>query len=79
MSIQTSPFFSIQDVRRAWDDAATRIVPLMSLTPTGKEQVREYFIELLVGQATGNNDFPKDPGQTEVDPADKNTSEDKEQ
>ena len=39
--------FSIDDVRKAWDDACTRIIPLASIHPLGRAQIREYFIDIL--------------------------------
>lgn len=46
MAIHDLPLFSLDDIRRAWDDACTRIIPLASIDPIGRAQIREYFIEV---------------------------------
>ena len=61
MSIYDMPLFSIDNVRRAWDDAFTRIIPLASLPPAGREQIKDYFLEILLRRCKGDDSFPEEP------------------
>ena len=68
MSIYNTPLFSINDVQKAWDDASTRIIPLASIHPAGRAQIREYFIDVLMRRMTGDDSFPEEPQPIEVTP-----------
>lgn len=68
MAFRDMPFFSLDDVRKAWDDAATRIIPLASIDPVGRAQIREYFIDILMRRMMGDDSFPEEPQQIEVIP-----------
>ena len=60
--------FSIDNVRKAWDDACTRIIPLASIHPLGRVQIREYFIDILMRRMMGDDSFPEEPQPIEVTP-----------
>lgn len=68
MGIHDMQLFSIDDVRKAWDDACTRIIPLASIHPLGRAQIREYFIDILMRRMMGNDSFPEKPQPIEVTP-----------
>lgn len=68
MGIHDMQLFSIDDVRKAWDDACTRIIPLASIHPVGRAQIREYFIDILIRRMMGNDSFPEEPQPIEVTP-----------
>lgn len=68
MGIHDMALFSIDDVRKAWDDASTRIIPLASIQPLGRAQIREYFIDVLMRRMMGDNSFPEEPQSIEVTP-----------
>lgn len=68
MSIHNMRLFSIDDVRKAWDDACTRIIPLASIHPLGRAQIREYFIDVLMRRMMGDDSFPEVPQPIEVTP-----------
>ena len=68
MGIHNMRLFSIDDVRKAWNDAATRIIPLASIHPVGRAQIREYFIAILVRRMMGDDSFPEEPQPIEVTP-----------
>lgn len=68
MGIHDMQLFSIDDVRKAWDDACTRIIPLASIHPAGRAQIREYFIDILMRRMMGDNSFPEEPQPIEVTP-----------
>ena len=67
MGIHDMQLFSIDDVRKAWDDACTRIIPLASIDPIGRVQIREYFIEVLFKRAVGDGGFPEEPQPINAD------------
>lgn len=68
MGIHDMQLFSIDDVRKAWDDACTRIIPLASIHPVGRAQIREYFIDVLMRRIMGDDSFPEEPQPIEVTP-----------
>ena len=68
MGIHNMQLFSIDDVRKAWDDACTRIIPLASIHPLGCAQIREYFIDILMRRMMGDDSFPEEPQPIEVTP-----------
>lgn len=68
MGIHDRQLFSINDVRKAWDDACTRIIPLASIHPVGRAQIREYFIDILMRRTMGDDSFPEEPPSIEVTP-----------
>lgn len=68
MGIHDMQLFSIDDVRKAWDDACTRIIPLASIHPLGRAQIREYFIDVLTRRMMGDDSFPEEPQPIEVTP-----------
>lgn len=68
MDIHDMQLFSIDDVRKAWDDACTRIIPLASVHPVGRAQIREYFIDVLMRRMMGDDSFPEEPQPIEVTP-----------
>lgn len=68
MGIHNMQLFSIDDVRKAWDDACTRIIPLASIHPLGRAQIREYFIDVLMRRMMGDDSFPEEPKPIEVIP-----------
>lgn len=68
MSIYNTPLFSINDVQKAWDDASTRIIPLASIHPVGRAQIREYFIDVLMRRMMGDDSFPEESQPIEVTP-----------
>lgn len=68
MSIHDMQLFSIDNVRKAWDDACTRIIPLASIHPLGRAQIREYFIDILMRRMMGDDSFPEEPQPIEVTP-----------
>ena len=68
MGIHNMQLFSIDDVRKAWDDACTRIIPLASIHPVGRAQIREYFIDVLMRRMMGDDSFPEEPQPIEVTP-----------
>ena len=74
MGIHDMQLFSIDDVRKAWDDACTRIIPLASIHPVGRAQIREYFIDILMRRMTGDDSFPEEPQPINAD-ADKTKEE----
>ena len=71
MAFHDMPFFSLDDVRKAWNDAATRIIPLASIDPIGRAQIREYFIDILMRRIMGDDSFPEEPQPIEVTPIDR--------
>lgn len=68
MGIHDMQLFSIDDVRKAWDDSCTRIIPLASIHPLGRAQIREYFIDVLIRRMMGDDSFPEEPQSIEVTP-----------
>lgn len=68
MGIHDMQLFSIDDVCKAWDDACTRIIPLASIHPLGRAQIREYFIDILMRRMMGDDSFPEEPQPIEVIP-----------
>lgn len=68
MCIHDMQLFSIDNVRKAWDDACTRIIPLASIHPVGRAQIREYFIDILMRRMIGDDSFPEEPQPIEVTP-----------
>ena len=68
MGIHDMQLFSMDDVRKAWDDACTRIIPLASIHPLGRAQIREYFIDVLMRRMIGDDSFPEEPQPIEVTP-----------
>lgn len=68
MGIHDMQLFSIDDVRKAWDDACIRIIPLASIHPVGRVQIREYFIDVLMRRMMGDDSFPEEPQPIEVTP-----------
>lgn len=68
MGIHNMQLFSIDDVRKAWDDACTRIIPLASIHPLGRAQIREYFIDILMRRMMGDDSFPEESQPIEVTP-----------
>lgn len=68
MGIHDMQLFSIDDVRKAWNDACTRIIPLASIHPLGRAQIREYFIDVLMRRMMGDDSFPEEPQPIEVTP-----------
>lgn len=68
MGIHNMALFSIDDVRKAWDDASTRIIPLASIQPLGRAQIREYFIDVLMRRMMGDNSFPEEPKTVDIEP-----------
>lgn len=68
MGIHDVALFSIDDVRKAWDDACTRIIPLASIHPVGRAQIREYFIDVLMRRMMGDDSFPEESQPIEVTP-----------
>ena len=68
MGIHDMQLFSIDDVRKAWDDACTRIIPLASIHPLGRAQIREYFIDVLMRRMMGDDSFPEESQPIEVTP-----------
>lgn len=67
MGIHNMALFSIDDVRKAWDDASTRIIPLASIPPVGKVQIREYFIDILLRRTMGDDSFPEETKPIDID------------
>ena len=67
MGIYDMQLFSINDVRKAWDDASTRIIPLVSISPAGKAQIREYFIDILLRRSMGDDSFPEETKPIDID------------
>lgn len=68
MGIHNMTLFSIDDVRKAWDDASTRIIPLASIQPLGRAQIREYFIDVLMRRMMGDDSFPEEPKTVDIEP-----------
>jgi hypothetical protein len=68
MGIHDMQLFSIDDVCKAWDDACTRIIPLASIHPLGRAQIREYFTDILMRRMMGDDSFPEEPQPIEVTP-----------
>ena len=68
MGIHDRQLFSINDVRKAWDDACTRIIPLASIHPVERAQIREYVIDILMRRTMGDDSFPEEPQSIEVTP-----------
>lgn len=68
MSIYDMRLFSIEDVQQAWDDAATRIIPLVAIPPEGQQQIREYFIDILIRRMMDDNSFPEEPKSIDIIP-----------
>lgn len=68
MGIHDMALFSIDDVRKAWDDASTRIIPLASIQPLGRAQIREYFIDVLMRRMMGDDSFPEEPKTVNIKP-----------
>lgn len=68
MGIHDMQLFSIDNVRKAWDDACTRIIPLASIHPVGRAQIREYFIDVLMRRMMGDDSFPEEPQPIEETP-----------
>lgn len=68
MGIHDIQLFSIDDVRKAWDDACTRIIPLASIHPVWRAQIREYLIDILMRRMMGDDSFPEEPQPIEVTP-----------
>lgn len=68
MGIHDMQLFSMDDVRKAWDDTCTRIIPLASIHPLGRAQIREYFIDVLMRRMMGDDSFPEEPQPIEVTP-----------
>lgn len=68
MTLHDMKLFSFDDVREAWDDAATRIIPLASIDPIGKAQIREYFIDILMRRSMQDDSFPEYLGEIEITP-----------
>lgn len=68
MGIHDMALFSIDDVRKAWDDASTRIIPLASIQPLGRAQIREYFIDVLMRRMMGDDSFPEEPKTVNIEP-----------
>lgn len=68
MAFHDMPLFSLDDVRKAWNDAATRIIPLASIDPVGRAQIREYFIDVLMRRMMGDDSFPEEPQPIEAIP-----------
>lgn len=68
MGIHDMQLFSIDDVRKAWDDACTRIIPLASIHPVGRAQIREYFIDILMRRMMGDDSFSEEPQPIEITP-----------
>lgn len=68
MGIHDVALFSIDDVRKTWDDACTRIIPLASIHPVGRAQIREYFIDVLMRRMVGDDSFPEESQPIEVTP-----------
>lgn len=78
MSIHGMALFSIDDVRKAWDDASTRIIPLASIYPLGRAQIREYFIDVLMRRMMGDDSFPEEPKTIDIEPIERKEGEDSE-
>lgn len=68
MGIHNMALFSIDDVRKTWDDASTRIIPLAAIHPLGRAQIREYFIDVLMRRMMGDDSFPEEPQPIEITP-----------
>ena len=68
MALHNMKLFSFDDVRKAWDDAATRIIPLASIDPIGKAQIREYFIDILMRRSMKDDSFPERLNEIEIAP-----------
>lgn len=68
MTIHDMKLFSFDDVRKTWDDAATRIIPLASIDPIGKAQIREYFIDILMRRSMQDDSFPEHLDEIEITP-----------
>lgn len=68
MSIYNAPLFSIDNVQKAWDDTCTRIIPLASIHPVIRAQIREYFIDILMRRMMGDDSFPEELQPIEVIP-----------
>lgn len=67
MDIYNMPLFTINEVKKAWDDASTCIIPLASIPLNMKEQIREYFLDILLMRHNGNDGFPEEPKPVKVD------------
>lgn len=78
MGIHDMALFSIDDVRKAWDDASTRIIPLASIHPLGRAQIREYFVDVLMRRMMGDESFPEEPKPIDVEPIEGKEEEDSE-
>ena len=68
MALHDMKLFSFDDVRKAWDDAATRIIPLASIPPEGQQQIREYFIDILMRRMMNDDSFPEEPKIVDIAP-----------
>lgn len=68
MSIHDMKLFSVEDVRKAFDDAATRIIPLTQIPPQGRQEIREYFIDILFRRSLGDTSFPEQPHPIDITP-----------
>lgn len=68
MALHDMKLFSFDDVRKAWDDAATRIIPLASIDSIGKAQIREYFIDILMRRSMKDDSFPERLNEIEINP-----------
>lgn len=78
MSIHDMALFSIDDMRKAWDDASTRIIPLASIHPLGRAQIREYFVDVLMRRMMGDDSFPEEPKTIDIEPIERKEGEDSE-
>ena len=43
-------------------------IPLASIHPVGRAQIREYFIDVLMRRMMGDDSFPEEPQPIEVTP-----------
>lgn len=59
MSIHTMQLFSVNDIKKAWEDTSTHIMPLAALHPTLRAQIIDYFLQILFMRYSGDNGFPE--------------------
>lgn len=66
--IRYMPIFSSQDVRQGWDKLCEQIVFLYQLPPQVKQEVGDFFVDLLWSKKYGDGTVPLPQEPIDVEP-----------
>lgn len=71
MSIRDMKLFSMQDIEQSWNDICSKIMPLAAIHPQVREQILDYFQDVLLRRSFGDDSFLEEPQPIKVNPVER--------